>query len=55
MKQHFNYYDSSSIVSDVPEIIVEEDEKPKIHIDKDSIVMNDNTITDDEFFDDFFS
>ena len=28
-------------------------EKPKINIDVDSIVVNDN-ITDDQFFDDFF-
>ncbi|MBR1749017.1 MAG: type IV secretory system conjugative DNA transfer family protein [Bacilli bacterium] len=40
--------------STIPEVVVEE-EKPKIHIDKDSVVMNDNTITNDEFFDDFFS
>ena len=33
---------------------VEQDEKPKINVDADSIVMNDNMITDDEFFDDFF-
>ena len=31
-----------------------EDDKPKINVDADSIVMNDNVITDDEFFDDFF-
>lgn len=30
------------------------EEKPKINIDADSIIMNDNMITDDEFFDDFF-
>ena len=30
------------------------EEKPKINVDADSIVMDDNTITDDEFFDDFF-
>lgn len=30
------------------------EEKPKINIDADSIIMNDNVITDDEFFDDFF-
>lgn len=30
------------------------EEKPKINIDADSIIMNDNIITDDEFFDDFF-
>ncbi len=32
----------------------EEEEKPKINIDMDSIIRDDNTITDDEFFDDFF-
>lgn len=30
------------------------EDKPKINIDVDSIIMNDNVITDDEFFDDFF-
>lgn len=30
------------------------EEKPKINVDADSIVMDDNVITDDEFFDDFF-
>ena len=30
------------------------EEKPKINVDADSIVMDDNIITDDEFFDDFF-
>lgn len=30
------------------------EEKPKINIDADSIIMDDNMITDDEFFDDFF-
>ncbi len=33
--------------------IIEEIEKPKINIDADSIIV-DNNITDDEFFDDFF-
>ena len=37
---------------EAPTILSEE--KPKINVDADSIVMNDNTITDDEFFDDFF-
>ncbi len=32
----------------------EEEDKPKINIDMDSVIMNDNEITDDEFFDDFF-
>ena len=34
------------ILSDIP--------KPKINVDADSIVINDNMISDDEFFDDFF-
>ena len=29
--------------------------KPKINVDADSIIVNENIITDDEFFDDFFS
>ena len=29
-------------------------EKPKINVDVDSVIVNDNIITDDEFFDDFF-
>ena len=36
------------------EEIVEDIPKPKINIDADSIVVNDNVISDDEFFDDFF-
>lgn len=32
----------------------EKDEKPKINVDADSIIVNENVITDDEFFDDFF-
>lgn len=30
------------------------DNKPKINVDVDSVIVNDNIITDDEFFDDFF-
>lgn len=29
-------------------------DKPKINVDVDSVIVNDNIITDDEFFDDFF-
>ena len=41
------------------EKIVEEpkeeiNDKPKINVDVDSVIVNDNMITDDEFFDDFF-
>ena len=31
-----------------------DDDKPRINVDEDSIVMNDNLVSDDEFFDDFF-
>lgn len=34
--------------------IKKEAHKPKINVDVDSVIMNDNVITDDEFFDDFF-
>ena len=30
-------------------------DKPKINVDADSIVVNENVVTDDEFFDDFFN
>ena len=30
-------------------------DKPKINVDADSIIVNENVITDDEFFDDFFN
>ncbi len=37
------------------EEISEEESKPKINVDADSIIVNENVITDDEFFDDFFN
>lgn len=36
------------------EIKLDDISKPKINVDKDSIVLNENVITDDEFYDDFF-
>ena len=40
------------------EVKEEKEEKkkdaPKVNIDVDSVIMNENVITDDEFFDDFF-
>ena len=39
--------DEVEVLSDIP--------KPKINIDADSIVVDENVISDDEFFDDFFS
>ena len=35
-------------------IEVLEADTPKVNVDKDSIIVNENVITDDEFFDDFF-
>ena len=35
-------------------ITANKENKPKINVDADSIIVNDNGITDDEFFDDFF-
>ncbi len=37
------------------EVKEEKKEKPKVNIDVDSVIVNENVITDDEFFDDFFS
>jgi len=34
--------------------VEKQSEKPKINIDVDSVIVNENVITDDEFFDDFF-
>lgn len=34
---------------------IETQNKPKINVDADSIIVNENVITDDEFFDDFFA
>lgn len=34
---------------------VKSEEQPKINVDADSIIVNENMITDDEFFDDFFN
>ena len=41
-----------SFINDKKEEVKEE--KPKINIDVDSVIVNENVITDDEFFDDFF-
>jgi len=37
------------------EQLEKENDKPKINVDTDSIIVNDNLISDDEFFDDFFA
>ena len=40
---------------DEEKIVEEPTQKPKVNIDVDSVIVNENVITDDEFFDDFFS
>ena len=40
--------------NDNQDIEVLDEEPPKINVDKDSVIVNENVITDDEFFDDFF-
>lgn len=61
--------DNNNFVFSVPEVKEElvsknetitdeeknDENKPKINVDADSIIVNDNVITDDEFFDDFFN
>lgn len=44
---------ASKTIEEVKEI--KEENKPKINVDADSIIVNENVITDDEFFDDFFN
>ena len=34
--------------------VLDSQDKPKINVDVDSVVFNNNVISDDEFFDDFF-
>ena len=41
-------------ITTIKEIENKIEEKPIINVDANSIIMNDNMITDDEFFDDFF-
>ena len=41
--------DTDNIIND------KKDEETKLNIDVDSVIVNENVITDDEFFDDFFS
>jgi len=43
-----------NVINEEKEDITNEVEKPKVNIDVDSVIVNENVITDDEFFDDFF-
>ncbi|MBO4245622.1 MAG: type IV secretory system conjugative DNA transfer family protein [Bacilli bacterium] len=63
-----NIYNEEPEKIDIPEVVkveknpVKEDiketpkpqEKPIINVDSDSVIVNENVVTDDEFFDDFF-
>lgn len=46
--------DKEDDLSLTQEINIDDLQKPIINVDKDSVVVNENVITDDEFFDDFF-
>ena len=54
----FNVYNKkveSSAVNEKSSVIIENlEEKPNINIDPDKVSVNNNVISDDEFFDDFF-
>lgn len=43
------------VTNELKDTAPENQNKPKINVDADSIIVNDNVITDDEFFDDFFN
>lgn len=58
-KPSYNIYNEPSIPSKMDDKHEEEKkteqiEKPKINIDADSIIVDENNVTDDQFFDDFF-
>jgi len=38
----------------VPNVVEAKEDKPKVNVDKDSVIVSENVITDDQFFDDFF-
>ena len=46
--------ETKSEVKITPASPINKENKPKINVDADSIIVNDSGITDDEFFDDFF-
>ena len=54
---NLNIDDLNQKIPDEPknEENINKENKPKINVDADSIIVNDNVITDDEFFDDFFN
>lgn len=53
----YNIYDESSSVKEKKnynDSILNNEEKPKVNVDVDSVVIDNNIVSDDEFFDDFF-
>ncbi len=46
---------TNTIEKDINLVNNDQQEKPKVNIDVDSVIVNENVITDDEFFDDFFN
>jgi len=45
---------TSKVIEETNKEEIKQQDKPKINIDVDSVIVNENVITDDEFFDDFF-
>lgn len=45
---------NNEIVKEENSVKNSDEDKPKVNVDVDSIIVNDNVISDDEFFDDFF-
>ena len=56
LENHLNQEENIQLPEEKQEISEKEEiiEKPKVNVDVDSVIMNENVITDDEFFDDFF-
>ena len=52
-----NFYNQPMNQTETPIINSQpmKDEKPKINVDVDSVIMDESLVTDDEFFDDFFT
>ena len=45
---------NNEIVKEETSVKNSDEDKPKVNVDVDSIIVNDNVISDDDFFDDFF-
>ena len=49
-----NIYNEPQELAPIKDEEVKQPEKPIINVDSDSVIVNENVVTDDEFFDDFF-